>query len=123
MQDTTLVRTPWPRPYADAPTILSLDVGSSSLKATVRDPDLRAPAVAEVADALSRHGLRPQVAAHRIVHGSSLLRAPRRADDALLSRLHAEEHLDPLHLPRDEETVMDRLTRVLLATRPWTGQR
>ncbi|WP_158548833.1 acetate kinase [Blastococcus sp. TF02A-26] len=113
--------------------VLSLNAGSTSLKAALRDPALRlhvdiagldrdeasvtvdgtgAPAerallhggwpaaVPEIADAVARRGLRPALVAHRIVHGSALLPAARRADDALLSRLHAEEALDPLHLPR-----------------------
>ncbi|MGY1734976.1 hypothetical protein [Geodermatophilus sp. SYSU D00684] len=122
---------------ADPPVVLSLDVGSSSLKAAVRDPDLRmrvdvtgldrtgpdaaahvtisgtgsfveharlpggwAGVLPEVADALARRALHPQVVAHRVVHGSRLLTGPRRADASLLARLHAEAHLDPLHLPR-----------------------
>ncbi|MGY1726332.1 hypothetical protein ACI79J_05125 [Geodermatophilus sp. SYSU D01062] len=124
-------------PATDPPVVLSLDVGSSSLKAAVRDPDLRlrvevaglrdepggeparvtvtgtgsfveharlpggwAGATAEVADAVARRGLHPHVVAHRVVHGSPLLTGPRRADAAVLARLRAEAHLDPLHLPR-----------------------
>ncbi|GAB3326371.1 acetate/propionate family kinase [Geodermatophilus aquaeductus] len=125
------------RAPADPPVVLSLDVGSSSLKAAVRDPDLRmhaeisglrdgpeaepahvtisgtgsfveharlsdgwTGAVAEIADAMARRGLYPDVIAHRVVHGTPLLAEPRRADELLVARLRGEAHLDPLHLPR-----------------------
>ncbi|MGY1731598.1 hypothetical protein ACI798_08750 [Geodermatophilus sp. SYSU D01045] len=128
---------PSPPAAAGPPVVLSLDVGSSSLKAAVRAPDLRvhveiaglrdgpggepahvtvtgtgssverarlpggwAGALPEVADVLARRGLHPHVVAHRVVHGSRLLTGPRRADPALVDRLRAEAHLDPLHLPR-----------------------
>lgn len=138
MPETTASGPPRPQAYQDPPLVLSVNVGSSSLKAAVRDQDLRAhvaitgldgteghvtidgtgsfvehaflrggwpAALPEVADALARRGLWPHVVAHRIVHGSALLRAPRRAEDVLLARLHAEEHLDPLHLPRQLAVV------------------
>jgi acetate kinase len=120
-------------PVPLTPVVLSLNVGSSSLKAAVRDPDLRmhvelaglggavgnltitdtgplieneivpsgwTRALPAVAQAVARRGLHPHVVVHRIVHSSALLLGPRLADDALLQRLWAEEHLDPLHLPR-----------------------
>ena len=58
-----------------------------------------------VAEAVSRRGLHPDVVVHRIVHGSAVLIGPQRADDALLARLRAEAHLDPLHLPRQLAVV------------------
>jgi acetate kinase len=120
------------------PLVLSLNVGSSSLKAAVRDPALRLrldvagldggagrvtvdvpgsppedagrctgwdDVLAVVAAALTRHGLRPDVVAHRIVHGSPVLREAAPARDALLARLRAEAELDPLHLPRQLDVV------------------
>ncbi|WP_457035330.1 flavodoxin domain-containing protein [Geodermatophilus sp. SYSU D01176] len=118
--------------------VLSLNVGSSSLKAAVRDPALRLrlhaagldgsagritvevpgspledagscagwdDVLAAVAAALARHGLRPDVVAHRIVHGSPVLRRVAPAGGALLARLRAEADLDPLHLPRQLDVV------------------
>jgi acetate kinase len=118
--------------------VLSLNVGSSSLRAAVRTPEPRvrvhiaelggtggdltvegpgqllerarlrdgwAGAVGEVADALTSRGLVPTVVAHRIVLGSALLPVARRADDALLGRLRAEQHRAPLHLPRQLDVV------------------
>ncbi|MGY1669818.1 hypothetical protein [Geodermatophilus sp. SYSU D00710] len=122
---------------ARPPVVLSLDAGSSSLEAAVRDPDLRlrveitgldrtgpgaaahvtisgtdsvveharlpggwAGALTEVADAMARRALRPQVVAHRVVQGTRLLTGPRRAAPTVLAGLHAEAGLDPLHLPR-----------------------
>ncbi|WP_139177024.1 flavodoxin domain-containing protein [Geodermatophilus siccatus] len=120
------------------PVVLSLNVGSSSLKAAVRDPALRlrldvagldrgagrvtvevpgSPAedagpcagwddvLTVVAAALARRGLRPDVVAHRIVHGSPLLHGAVPAGGALLARLRAEADLDPLHLPRQLDVV------------------
>ncbi|WP_409329608.1 hypothetical protein [Trujillonella humicola] len=143
-----MLETPGPgtaRPGAslDPPVVLTLDVGSSSLRAALRDPDLRmqlhisgldgdearltiegtgsfvehallhtgwSEALTEVAGAIARRGLRPAVVAHRVVHGSALVRAPCWADDALLIRLRAEEHLDPLHLPRQLAVVEEART-------------
>ncbi len=118
--------------------VLSLNVGSSSVKAAVRDPALRLrvdvagldqgagrvtvevpgsdaedagpctgwdDVLAAVAAALARHGLRPEVVAHRVVHGSPLLHGVARADRALRARLRAEADLDPLHLPRQLDVV------------------
>jgi acetate kinase len=126
------------------PVVLSLNVGSSSLKAAIRDPDMRmhvelagldgatghltvsgtgsfvermivrdgwTSAMAAVADTVARHGLHPQVVVHRIVHSSALLDEPRAADDVLLERLRAEEHQDPLHLPR-QLGVVDEARRL-----------
>jgi acetate kinase len=118
--------------------VLALNVGSSSLKATVRDPKLRLrihvedlhetggrltawspgaaedrfpvhggwpAALGEVARAVAGRRLRPVVVVHRVVLGSALLTRPVRADAALLARLRAEEHLAPLHLPRQLDVV------------------
>jgi len=118
--------------------VLALNVGSSSLKAAVRDPELRirvhaadltsstggltvdvpgqrqqeevalrgwGQALGAVADALSAHGCRPVVVVHRIVVGSSLLTAPRAADDALVGALRGARSRAPLHLPRQLDIV------------------
>ena len=117
--------------------VLCLNVGSSSLKAAVRDPALRlrldvagldrgaghvtvevpgSPSedagpcgwddvLTTVAAALTRHGLRPDVVAHRIVHGSPLLPGAVPAGGALLARLRIEADVDPLHLPRQLDVV------------------
>jgi acetate kinase len=120
------------------PGILSLNVGSSSLKAAVRDPALRLhvdvagldgdhvritirtpgsaaeavhleggwdAALPAVAAVLDDRGVRPDAVAHRVVHGSPLLRHARTAGEDLLGRLRAEADLDPLHLPRQLDVV------------------
>ncbi len=109
--------------------VLCLNVGSSSLKAAVRDPALRLrldvagldrgaghvtvevpglppegagsrtgwnDVLATVAAALTRHGLRPDVVAHRIVHGSPLLPGAVPAGGALLARLRIEADVSSL---------------------------
>ncbi|MQA34646.1 acetate kinase [Modestobacter roseus] len=124
--------------------VLTLNVGSSSLRAAVRDPrallrlhvrDLHETggelaavgpgdrqehrhlpggwraALPAVADALTGRGLDPAVVVHRIVLGSQLLTRPRRADDALLARLHGEVRRAPLHLPR-QLAVVDEARRL-----------
>lgn len=70
-----------------------------------------AAAVPAVAEAVTRRGVHPDVVVHRIVHGSPALVAPRRADDALLTRLAAEAHLSPLHLPRQLAVVEEARER------------
>ena len=120
------------------PIVLALNVGSWSLKAAVRDPELEmridlvgldadaarltvsatgsfvehgfvhggwTAALPAVAEAVTRRGVHPDAVVHRIVHAGPVLVGPRRADDALLARLAAEAHLDPLHLPRQLATV------------------
>jgi acetate kinase len=124
--------------------VVSLNVGSSSLKASIRDPALRlhvgvsgldgdtgelavsgpgvpptrapvprgwAGVMDAVAEVVAGRGLRPEVVAHRIVHGSAALVGAQRAGDGLVERLRAEAHLDPLHLPRQLE-VLGRATAV-----------
>jgi acetate kinase len=58
-----------------------------------------------LAGALTRRGMHPDVVAHRIVHGSEALVRAQYAGAEVLDRLHAEAHLDPLHLPRQLDVL------------------
>ncbi|HTZ43453.1 MAG TPA: hypothetical protein VMB79_06290, partial [Jatrophihabitans sp.] len=108
-------------------TVLTLNPGSSSLKASVREPAVRlvvtverigtgagrltvagrsrpfaggpGQAVAAVAAELGRHGMAVDAVAHRVVHGGPAHRRPAVIDDALLADLRAAVPLAPLHLP------------------------
>jgi acetate kinase len=104
--------------------VLALNPGSSSLKAAVRTPepvlslqldrlgadDLSA-ALGEVADALARNELQPEVVAHRVVHGGPDHHSSTRVDPALLADLRAAVPLAPLHLPSDIASIEEAISR------------
>ena len=91
------------------PTILTINSGSSSLKASLFDAGgarrnfrydhLRnhAPAFDQLMRDLG--GCEPDLIGHRFVHGGNVTDAARRVDDAELTRLKSIVHLAPLHLP------------------------
>jgi acetate kinase len=99
-------------------SVVVVNTGSSSLKlsvvqpspdgdadevtatATVRDPEPFGPALAAFLD---EH--RPDVVAHRFVHGPVEDRSPRPVTDALRKELDAAVELAPLHLPRALEAL------------------
>jgi len=90
-------------------TILTLNSGSSSVKASLFDADgsrrdyfyghLRDPSSGF--DQLLRdlHGHAPDIVGHRFVHGGDIGDAARVVDDSELARLRAIVPLAPLHLP------------------------
>ena len=90
-------------------TILTLNSGSSSVKASLFDADgsrrdffyghLRDPRSGF--DQLLRdlHGHAPDIVGHRFVHGGDIGDAARVVDDSELARLRAIVPLAPLHLP------------------------
>ena len=90
-------------------TILTLNSGSSSVKASLFDADgsrrdffyghLRDPRSGF--DQLLRdlHGHAPDIVGHRFVHGGDISDAARMVDDIELARLRAIVPLAPLHLP------------------------
>jgi len=91
------------------PTILTVNSGSSSVKASLFGADgsrrdfryghLRDPASGF--DLLLRDlsGHAPDIVGHRFVHGGDITDAARVVDEAELERLSSIVHLDPLHLP------------------------
>lgn len=91
------------------PIILTINSGSSSVKASLFDTDgarrdffyghLRDPRSGF--DLLLRdlHGHAPAIVGHRFVHGGDITDAARVVDEAELARLQAIAHLAPLHLP------------------------
>jgi acetate kinase len=91
------------------PTILTINSGSSSIKASLFDADgsrrnfryehLRdhAPAFDQLMNDL--HGHAPDIVGHRFVHGGDIVDAARVVDEAERARLEAVVHLAPLHLP------------------------
>ena len=108
-------------------TVLTLNPGSSSVKASVRTPrpalavtverigtdrarisgpdgggrftgDL-ADALSEIAELVQAAGQEIDVVAHRVVHGGPRHHRPALIDDALLADLRAAIPLAPLHLP------------------------
>lgn len=91
------------------PTILTINSGSSSIKASLfcadgsrknfRYEHLRDHAAAF--DQLMRDlgGHRPDIIGHRFVHGGEIVEAARLVDDAERARLEGITHLAPLHLP------------------------
>jgi acetate kinase len=99
--------------------VLALNPGSSSLKAALRDPELRwsttverigdigglDAAISSVASALAEQGIVPDVVSHRVVHGGPNHFAPTVIDDALLADLRAAIPLAPLHLPGALEEI------------------
>lgn len=101
------------------PPVLALNPGSSSLKAALRDPELRwsttverigdigglEAAIGSVASALSAQGLVPDVVSHRVVHGGPRHYRPSIIDDALVADLTAAIALAPLHLPAAIDSI------------------
>lgn len=91
------------------PTILTINSGSSSIKASLFDADgsrrnfryehLRdhAPAFDQLMRDL--HGHDPDLIGHRFVHGGEIVDAARVVDQAERIRLESIVHLAPLHLP------------------------
>ncbi|MDP2144137.1 MAG: acetate kinase [Gallionella sp.] len=90
-------------------TILTINSGSSSIKASLFDADgsrrnfryehLRdhAPAFDQLMNDL--HGHEPDIVGHRFVHGGEIVDAARLVDAAERTRLEGIVHLAPLHLP------------------------
>jgi acetate kinase len=90
-------------------TILTINSGSSSIKASLFDADglrrnfryehLRdhAPAFDQLMNDL--HGHKPDIVGHRFVHGGEIVDAARVVDEVERARLEAIVHLAPLHLP------------------------
>ncbi|MBU1424715.1 MAG: acetate kinase [Gammaproteobacteria bacterium] len=91
------------------PTILTINSGSSSVKASLFDSDgtrrdysyghLRDPQAGfdQFFQELSGHT--PDIVGHRFVHGGEIAEAARRVDAAERERLQHIVHLAPLHLP------------------------
>ena len=82
---------------------LAINVGSSSVRVTMFDGELRRERHldgAAVPAALAAVAEEPELVAHRIVHGGPKLRATTLLDDACLAELRANVTLAPLHLPR-----------------------
>ena len=91
------------------PTILTINSGSSSVKASLFDADgsrrdfryghLRDPASGfdRLMQDISGHA--PDIVGHRFVHGGDIADVARVVDDAELERLESVVHLAPLHLP------------------------
>lgn len=113
-------------------TVLSLNVGSSSLKASLMgdgprvdlDVDrLGGPGTGGLTDALGAVlqavrdlGRQPDVVAHRIVHGGLRHAGPAVVDDALLTELDALVPLAPLHMPGGLQALRDARSRLPDAT-------
>jgi acetate kinase len=99
--------------------VLALNPGSSSLKAAVRDPELRwSTSVDRVGDTagleaaltaigreLADQALAPTVVSHRVVHGGPNHFEPAVIDDVLISDLIDAIPLAPLHLPGALDTI------------------
>jgi len=106
--------------HAAGGAILAVNAGSSSLKVTLLDAELRplgraaveriglpgggAPdhrvALARALEALGEHGRsRPAAAGHRVVHGGARHAAPEVVDEALLAELRELARFAPLHMP------------------------
>lgn len=91
------------------PTILTINSGSSSVKASLFDADgsrrdfryghLSDPASGFDQLLLDLTGHAPDIVGHRFVHGGDITDAARVVDDAELERLKSIVHLAPLHLP------------------------
>jgi len=91
------------------PTILTINSGSSSVKASLFDADgtrrdfryghLRDPASGFELLMHDMSGHAPDIVGHRFVHGGDITDAARVVDDAELRRLESIVHLAPLHLP------------------------
>lgn len=91
------------------PTILTINSGSSSLKASLfaangSRRDFRYGQVHEPQEAFDRlmrelGGDMPDAVGHRFVHGGDVTDAARLVDDSELARLKSIVHLAPLHLP------------------------
>lgn len=116
-------------------TVLTLNPGSSSLKASVRTPEPMltvgverigtdratistssdgaaqpftgdlADAMGAIGDELRDRGIRVDAVAHRVVHGGPRRHRPTLVDDALLADLRAAIPLAPLHLPGALATI------------------
>lgn len=101
-------------------TILTINVGSSNLKASLFDPNGHrkdftfpfrnktealslASVLIRLTDAL--HGCKPDVISHRFVHGGDITDAARRIDTTEGNRLESISHLAPLHMPKSLEGV------------------
>ena len=94
-------------------TILALNSGSSSLKASLFRPDgsrrdwryalLGAHGQASALEVLFQEmdGEMPEAIGHRFVHGGDIADAARWLDAAEMDRLRALNHLAPLHLPNN----------------------
>ena len=99
--------------------VLALNPGSSSLKAALRNPELRwsttierisdigglEAAIGSVASALTEQGRVPDVVSHRVVHGGPSHYLPSVIDDALIDDLTAAIALAPLHLPAAIDSI------------------
>jgi acetate kinase len=76
-----------------------------------RDGRAYVDALAEVADACERAEFRPDVVAHRLVHGGPRLLEHRVIDDAVRSELEHAVSFAPLHLPGALEVLDAATTR------------
>jgi len=87
--------------------ILTLNVGSSSLKYALYDENLKSLEAGEVdsIDTLLQKMEKPYVVGHRIVHGGSEFIKPTRITDTVLKKLEMLIPFSPLHLPRELEIV------------------
>lgn len=91
------------------PSVLTINSGSSSIKASLFEADgtrhnYRFEHVRNQAQAYDQlmqvlEGHMPDVVGHRFVHGGDITDAARSVDDAELARLHELVPLAPLHLP------------------------
>jgi acetate kinase len=99
--------------------VLALNPGSSSLKAALRDPQLRwsdsvervgdtaglEAAIASITHELDDRSLRPVIVSHRVVHGGPDHYEPTVIDDSLIADLTSVIPLAPLHLPGALDTI------------------
>jgi acetate kinase len=109
-----------------SPVALSINTGSSSLKAALGDdtgvaqrldihldgPDALAPALDGVIDELVGDAPGPAVVGHRVVHGGADFAGPTLITDSVLDQLRALTPYAPLHQPAAIETIERLRTRL-----------
>ena len=91
--------------------ILTINVGSSSLKYSLYDGDLKVleegdvPMREDAIDEVLQKVPKPKIVGHRIVHGGSEFTKPTKITDTVLQKLEDLIPFSPLHLPQELEVV------------------